>query len=168
MNKTRYKNCTIILVLLCLSSMALLPMVFGENTPGTSTGPTQTPNADFYLYNTPSYQYALANSQVSSTIKLYSLNSFTGTVSLTATYPTGWSGSFTPPSTNLKANSASSSALSVTVPSSATAGKYTVTVTGTSGSTTHSATVTVQVISATLSPNPTTTNRPQAGATINQ
>jgi uncharacterized membrane protein len=100
---------------------------------------------DFWINAFPSYLSVSAGSTANSTIILSSLYGFSGTVSLAASVPSGWSASFVPSSLSVTAGYFNCSALSVAVPSGTASGKYTVTVTGTSGSLTHSANVTIAV-----------------------
>jgi hypothetical protein len=83
-----------------------------------------------------------------------SLYGFNGTVSLSATAPSGWTASVNPPSLSVTSGYFGYfgfgwfdwSWLSVDVPSGTAPGQYTVAVTGTSGSLTHAVNVTVTVI----------------------
>jgi uncharacterized membrane protein len=99
---------------------------------------------DFRIYAFP-YLSATAGSTANSTIILMSRYGFSGTVSLDASVPDGWSATFVPSSLSVTAGYFNCSALSVVVPAGTAAGKYTIVVTGTSGSVAHSANVTVNV-----------------------
>ena len=100
---------------------------------------------DFWMNVFPSHLWVSAGSTGNSTVILASLYGFSGTVSLSASVPDGWSASFAPSSLSVTAGYFNFSALSVAVPSDAAAGKYTIVVTATSGSLAHSANVTVNV-----------------------
>jgi uncharacterized membrane protein len=100
---------------------------------------------DFRMYTYPSYLSVPAGSTGNSFILVSSLYGFSGTISLSASVPTNWTASFNPPSLSLTNGYYNWSALSLSVPSDAAAGKYTIVVTCTSGTLTHSANVTVTV-----------------------
>jgi uncharacterized membrane protein len=103
---------------------------------------------DFYMLAFPSFLSVPAGSTVNSTIMVTSLYGFNGTVSLSVSPPAGWTASIVPSSLSVTSGYGGRynwSQLSVVVPSSTAAGKYTVTVTGTNGSLTHSVNVTVNV-----------------------
>ena len=110
--------------------------------------------ADFSILASPSALPIKAGASGSSTITVTSLNEFSGTVTLTASAPTGWSASPNPPSLTVPSGGPASSTLTITVPSTTKAGAYavTVTVTGTSYSLSHSATVIVNVQTAPSAP----------------
>lgn len=104
----------------------------------TSTGNT----ADFSLSASPSSQTVTAGTGTTFSVNVAALNSFTGTVTLTASgLPSGISGSFAPASIS----NSGSSALSLTTSNSVTAGTYPLTISGTSGSLSHSANVSLVV-----------------------
>lgn len=100
---------------------------------------------DFRLYVYPSRLSVAAGSTWGSSVLVSSLYGFNGTVSLSASVPSGWTASFNPSSLSLTNGYYNCSALSLSVPSDAAAGKYTVVVTGTNGTLAHSANVTVTV-----------------------
>jgi uncharacterized membrane protein len=100
---------------------------------------------DFRLSVYPSRLSVAAGSTWGSSVMVSSLYVFSGTVSLSASVPIGWTASFNPSSLSLTNGYYNGSALSLSVPSDAAAGKYTVVVTGTSGTLTHSANVTITV-----------------------
>jgi len=119
-------------------------LVTGLGSPLTTNYvPVTTP--DFSISASPSALAIKAGASGSSTIKVTSLNGFSGTVTLAATAPNGWSASPSPPSLTVSSGGSASSTLTITVPSTTAAGTYTVNVTGTSGSLVHSATVTANV-----------------------
>jgi subtilisin family serine protease len=100
---------------------------------------------DFSISASPSSLPIKAGDSGISTITVTSLNGFSGAVSLKASAPTGLSVDPSLFSLEVTSGGFASSTLTITVPSTTTAGTYTVTVTGTSGSLSHSATVTVSV-----------------------
>jgi uncharacterized membrane protein len=120
---------------------------------GTNGSLTHTANVtvnvvapDFLMNAYPSSLSVSAGSTGNSTILISSLYGFSGTVSLSASVPAGWSALFVPSSLSMTAGSYNWSMLSIAVPPGTVAGKYTVTVTGTSGALAHSANVTVNVV----------------------
>lgn len=107
----------------------------------------QVINPDFRIYANPSTMYLLQGTSQDSTIRVYSVDRFNGTVTLAATIPAAWTGSgLTSTSLTITYNTAGTSMLNVNVPPNAKAGKYTIIVTAKSGTLTHSVNVTVQVI----------------------
>ena len=109
-------------------------------------------------HHPPSIQ---AGSSGSSTVTVTSISGFSGTVSLSASAPAGWTATPNPVSPTVASGGNASSTVTVTVPNSASAGAYPVTITGTNGSISHLATVTVNVSTA-----PTVPSAPQnLGAT---
>jgi uncharacterized membrane protein len=105
---------------------------------------------DFSVYAFPPYMRVPAGTSMNSTIIVTSLYKFNGTISLSATFPDGWTSS-SPATSPLTVTSDhyscyNSSKLLVIVPSDAAVGKYKITVTGTSGSLIHSANVTLEVV----------------------
>jgi hypothetical protein len=106
------------------------------------TGP---PAPDFSISASPSSQTVTAGQGTSYSATIAALNGFTGAVNLTVSgFPTGASGSFTPPTVT----GSGTSGLAVSTTTSTAAGSYTLTITGTSGSLTHSTTVTLVVNAA--------------------
>jgi uncharacterized membrane protein len=80
------------------------------------------------------------------TIIVKSLNKYNGTISLSATAPIGWSApTLMTSALTVKSAISNSTALVVTIPSTATAGNYTIAVTGTSGTLTHTANLTIKI-----------------------
>jgi hypothetical protein len=107
----------------------------------------QVINPDFRIYASPSTMYLLPGTSQGSTIRVYSVDRFNGTVTLAAPIPAALKGSaLTSTSLAIKYNIVGSSMLNVNVPLGAKAGKYVITVEGQSGLLTHSVNVTVQVI----------------------
>ncbi len=101
--------------------------------------------ADFSVSSSPSSLTIQTGSSGNSTINLASLNSFSGTVSLSPSVsPSGLTASLSPTSVTLTSGGSGSSTLTVF---SSTLGSYTVTVTGISGALSHTTTVTVNVVS---------------------
>jgi|GEM_PF-190453 len=102
-----------------------------------------TPAPDYSLSASPSSVSVVQGNSGASTITVNGVNSFTGSVALSASgLPTGVTASFSPSSTT------GTSTLTLTASGTATAGPATVTITGTSGSLTHPTTVTLTVIPA--------------------
>ena len=100
---------------------------------------------DFSMSSNPTSLTITQGSSGTSTINLASLNSFSGTISLSAlVLPTGPSASLNPPTVTLASNGGGSSSLNVTTGSTA-GGFYTINVTGTSGALSHSLKVNVSV-----------------------
>jgi minor extracellular protease Epr len=102
---------------------------------------------DFSISASPSALTIPAGASGSSTITVTSLNGFSGTVSLVASAPSGWTAQLDKIVLTIGGSAplTDSSTLTITVPSTTAAGAYAVTVTGTNGSLSHSATVTVNV-----------------------
>jgi uncharacterized membrane protein len=101
---------------------------------------------DFRIYVFPSYLSVSNGSTGNSNVLVSPLYGFSGTISLSASVPTGWTTSFaSSPLSLTNGYYYNWSSLSIAVPSDAAAGSYTVVVTGTSGTLTHSANVTVTV-----------------------
>lgn len=105
--------------------------------------PPSTP--DFTIAANPTSLTITQGSSATSTINLASLNSFSGTIILSALVsPSGPSATLNPTTVTLSSNGAGTSALTVTT-GNAPVGPYIVNVTGTSGSLSHSITVNVSV-----------------------
>jgi uncharacterized membrane protein len=114
------------------------------------------PQPDFSISASPSTLTTNAGTQTTTTINVNALNGFTGTVSLSATAPSGWTAN---PTTSTIAGSGSTT-LTITPPSGIPSGTYSVTVTGQSNNgnpLTHSATIKVNIVNPdySLSANPT-------------
>jgi subtilase family serine protease len=108
-------------------------------------GSTATP--DYSLSASPSSLSVAQGSSGTSTITVTGINSFSGSVSLTASgLPSGVTASFSP------ASATTTSTLTLTASSTATVGSATVTITGTSGSLVHTTTVAL-TITAVAAPN---------------
>jgi subtilase family serine protease len=119
-------------------------LVTGVGSPLTTNfTPVTTP--DFSISASPSALTINAGTGGTSAITVQSLNTFSGTVALTVTGPTGWTLSVNPTSLTIGPGGSGTSTLSITVPTGTTAGTYTVTAKGTSGSLNHPATVAVTV-----------------------
>ncbi len=105
--------------------------------------------ANFGVSASPTSVTVQAGSPGTSSVSITSLNSFRGTVSLSATVsPTGLTPSLSPTSVTLTSGGTSISTLTVSSTASST---YTVTIVATSGSLSHSTTVTVKVTDFTIS-----------------
>jgi PKD repeat protein len=99
---------------------------------------------DFGVSSSPSSLTIRSGSSGKSTIKLSSINQFSGTVSLsTSVSPSGVTASLNTTSISLTSGGIGSSILTI---SSSTIGSYTVNVTGTSGALSHTITLTVIVV----------------------
>lgn len=100
------------------------------------------PTPDFSLSASSASVSATAGNSTASTITVESLNSFGGTVSLSASaLPSGASAAFSPTSVN----GSGSSTLTIDTTSQTPAGTYSVTVTGTSGDVVRATTITLTV-----------------------
>jgi hypothetical protein len=98
------------------------------------------PTNDFTIASSPSTIPVAVNADGTSTITLSSVASFSGTVTLTVSLPTGVTGSLSPISVVLVKGGTGVSTLTV---NASIAGSFLVNVTGTSGSLSHTITVTV-------------------------
>jgi len=106
----------------------------------TSTTP------DFVMLVNPSSITITAGSSAASTLSITSVNSFSGTVSLTATVsPATLPISLSPTNVTLAAGQTVSSTITISTSTSTPSTTYVITVTGTSGSLSHAVTVTVMV-----------------------
>ena len=103
------------------------------------------PTPEYSVSSSPSALSILAGSSGSSLISVASLNGFSGTVSLTPSAPSGLNAALDPSSLTIDPEESNTSTLSITAPSTTSAGTYTVTVAATNGSLNHSTTVTVNV-----------------------
>jgi Pro-kumamolisin, activation domain len=117
--------------------------ISGSLTHTTTVALTITPAPDYSLSSSPSSVSVVAGTSGSSTITITPINSFSGSVALSASgLPTGVTASFSP------ASATTSSVLTLTAASTATAGTATVTITGTSGTLTHTTTVALTITPA--------------------
>src|SRR5438445_9926679 len=119
-----------------------------------------TSQPDFALTASPSNLAITAGSSGASTLKLSSVNGFTGTINLAASIsPSGPAISLSASSITLSAGGSGTSTLTVSTTSSTSAGSYTLIISGVSGSLSHSATMSVTVTSNvpdfTITTNPT-------------
>ncbi len=126
-----------------------------------------TPQQDFSLSVSPNSLTTNAGTQTSTTVSVNALNGFAGTVSLSATAPSGWTVNFASPSIT----GSGSTTLAITPPKGTAAGTYTVTVTGQGTDANgkplvHTATVTVKVAAGdySLTANPTRLSIRQGGS----
>jgi len=120
--------------------IAALPETVQTATFSTSTAP------DFAMTGNPSSITLQAGSSATSTLSITSVNSFSGTVSLTATiFPSGPGLSLSPTSVTLASGQTMTATLTISTSTSTPPGTYTATVNGTSGALAHFATVTVTV-----------------------
>jgi subtilisin len=104
---------------------------------------------DFSISASPSAMTLKSGAKGTSTITVKSINTFSDTVGLKVTGPTGWTASVNPTSLKPVSGGSATSLLSITVPTSVRTGTFTFTITGTdtSGSLKHSTSVTVKVSS---------------------
>jgi subtilase family serine protease len=107
----------------------------------TITVTVQVTSPDFSLSASPTSLNIRRGSSGTSTITVAALNGFTGTVTLSATAPTGLTVSLSPASIS----TSGTSTLTIKVASNVGSGTYTITVTGKSGTLSHTATVRVTV-----------------------
>lgn len=125
----------------------------------TVTAPAQP---DFSLSVSPTSVTVSQGSSGTTTVTLTSLNSFSGTMTLSnSAPPSGTTASFSPATVTLASGGTGTSTLTFTASTTATTGTFTITVTGTSGSLTHSATVSLTVTTTappdfSISASPTT------------
>jgi subtilase family serine protease len=110
-------------------------------TPSTTPPPPPPPTADFTISASPTNLNIRTGSSGTSTVTIAPVNGFTGTVTLSASAPSGLTATLNP--TQIPASGTST--LTIRVASYVRAGTYTVTVKGTSGSLSHTASVTVTV-----------------------
>jgi len=104
-------------------------------------------NPNFSMNAQSSTLYLIAGTSGVSTLTLYPIDRFNGTVTLTAQAPSGWATpTFQTSALSITYAQNSKTEITIAVPSGTFDGKYTVTATGTSGSLTQSVTLTVQVI----------------------
>ena len=104
-------------------------------------------NADFAVYATPNSIIVTAGFSNSTSVKLNSLNGFSGSVSLYATTPFGFLGVMGGQNPlTLTPSGTVSTGLQVSATSQTALGKYNITITGVSGSISHSSVVTVDVV----------------------
>ena len=106
-----------------------------ETTTISLTVNTPTPSANFGLYANPTSVTVLNNNSTTTTISVYSINNFSGSVALSMTgLPAGVTASFSPSSVTVSTSNSSSNAvtsiLTLTANSSAAIGSTTVTVSG--------------------------------------
>jgi len=124
--------------------------VSGSLTRTTAVYLTVTPPPDFGLTVAPASVTVPQNGVGASTVKVSSLNGFSGTVALTAFgLPAGVTAAFSPGSVL----GSGPSTLALSVGASVAPGTYTITVTGTSGSLTHTATVALTVTTGASTPD---------------
>jgi hypothetical protein len=144
------------------SGSSTMTVTTGTNTPGGSwplaiTGTSTEESAhstnvtlnvtapDFTLSVAPSTTSIISGGTATYTVTVAALNSFAGTVSLTATgLPAGASPSFSPASIS----TSGSSTLTITTMASTPTGSFTLTVTGTDGALTHSTSTILAVTSS--------------------
>jgi hypothetical protein len=101
---------------------------------------------DFNVTTSPTYFDMAVSTSRTSTVTLYSLNKFAGTVTLSAAiYPTGLLISFNPASVTLTAHGTASSVMNITIPSGTAARSYIVEIVATGGGNSHVAIVGVTV-----------------------
>lgn len=109
----------------------------------------QAATKDFSIGATPSSQSVVQGGSTNYTVTVSPLNSYTGTVTLSASgLPAGVNASFTLNQVSITNSSSVSSSMTLTVNSSTVPGSYTVTISGTDGTLTHTTTVTLTVTAA--------------------
>ncbi len=119
--------------------------IIGNSTSGfhtVSITVTVTPRSDFKLSSSASAMIIQTGASAASTLSVSPVAGFTGSVTLSATAPPGFTTNF---SVNPITGGSGTSTLNITVASSVGEGSYILTVTGSSGSITHSATINVTV-----------------------
>ena len=101
---------------------------------------------DFNVTTSPTYFDLAAQTSRTSTVTLYSLNKFSGTVTLSANiYPSGLLVSFNPVSVSLTSHGTASSVMNITIPSGAVPGSYIIQIIATGGGNVHALNVGVTV-----------------------
>jgi hypothetical protein len=117
----------------------------GESPNSNQASATPMGNPDFTISASPSSQTVTAGNNTTYTVSVGALNSFSGTVSFSASgLPSGATASFNPTSVT----GSGSSTLTVSTTSSTATGTFTLTITGSSGSLSHSTTVSLTVNAA--------------------
>ncbi len=137
---------------LLLSIVFLVSICIGFASAQTAspspTPPTSTVTPSFNMYACPSSFSAVAGTTQTSTIKVYSVAKFAGTLDLSCSTSNGITCSLASASLTLKSNQAKTATATITIPSTTVAGKYQITVMAKSevGTLTRSASIVVQVI----------------------
>src|SRR3989454_10137609 len=119
---------------LLITTLTLIPAII--SLAFLNLGAAQT--ADFTITATPATITVAAPGSGTSSIIVTAVNGFTGTVSLTDSFPAGLTCSISPSAVTLSGGTATATIFC----SSSVCATYTVTITGTSGSLSHSTTVT--------------------------
>src|SRR5437870_4201053 len=121
---------------------------------------------DFNIFSNPSQLFIQAGNSAQSTLQLTSINGFNGTVTLTAAFPFGISGSITPQNFTLSSEGPVLSLLNVTAAPTTAPGFYGIYVTGVGGTVTRNVAIQVQVTGAafSLSVSPSFVSFPQGGS----
>jgi len=124
--------------------------ITGQSTSGiihSTTLNVRVLNPNFVMYASPSSLNIVSGTKENSTIHVYGTDRFNGTVTLSASSPTGWSTpTFLLSSLWIDYAHSNSTVLSISVPSGTPSGQYIVTVGGLSGLTTHAIALKVQVL----------------------
>jgi uncharacterized membrane protein len=141
--KNKIKVGLVFAAILCIVSLPAVSLSSACYQP--FNGYSRNQAADFTIYVHPPNLPTLAGDSNNVTILASSIGRFNGTISLSATLPSGWSSNFERSSLELKSNY-NSTKLTISVPSGTEVGNYRVEVSGTNGSVTHSANVTVNVV----------------------
>jgi len=125
------------------------------------------PNQDFSVSALPTNLTLNNSASGNSTLTIASLNGFYGTVTLSATMPSGWSANFMPQSVNVPFGGNTSSLLSFTVNSSTKAGLYQVAAKGTNVLLNHNAFIAVNVQTVPSAPQNLTVNATPSQIVLN-
>ena len=140
--KKRIKIGLIFMAILCIVSLPGLSFASARYQPYDGFSRSQS---DFAINAWPSHISTLAGLSSNVSVLATSIGRFNGTISLSASLPSGWSSNFELSSLELQSRS-NWTKLTISVPSDAVVGTYKVEVSGTNGSVTRSANVTVNVV----------------------
>jgi len=150
MQKDRTGIRLILVAIACLVVFSPLALtVQAESAPGSNALSQNSENAkpDFWLFASPEYSSVAPGSSINSKVIVVSLDKFNGTITLQATFPSGWPISIPKPgSLDLKYDKYNSSDLQIAVPSNALPGQYEIEVTGSNGSLSHSNKLVLNVV----------------------
>ena len=144
------KNKLVIIASLLL--LATLLFSYASTTVSNAQSPNTAPSVESTL--TPTFGITPANRSLTLnpgttqtvSLQLYSIDRYNGTVTLSASSPSGITSHIAASTLTVKYNKPAQTTISLTVPSKAAYGKYMVTITGHDGRLSHSANITLQVV----------------------